>query len=445
MNKNTTELLNKIYSLYTSWNIDKASDALSELESIDPNNKYVSRYRLLISKKQNQSNVKDSFLRMNWKKIKCKKCGSSIKMTDYNSKSITNSKSNNKTVIILKCDYCWDEDKYSNEKFKSLFIPISIWKQLTIDWEIYIASWAILYEWMWYSNSWVSKWKLKYIEWILISDNWSIIYLSESSADRSEWIESWVENEIEYSIKTFPDFKVLQIDLDWNRILTDVWTLNFSEYNKVTVKQASWDNSKSYSIWENVFLWEIDYKWSCYVFEFETSNTQSEIWFYKVIKPKVQWLYWTWKYNNLNGMNLQEKAWSLLNYFYLFIFSVFNFWLLTNYLYKPPINPVNNVEIWKSYYYDWISSESLDAWNKYTEWLWFSITNQKDVDTFNSLSTTKDITLSKIVSWNLYETWWKDYVQYRKSWLNWIVVLSSIFFIIVSVIFYFVLRKKWNS
>lgn len=303
------QIISELYVAYNAKDLEKWNILITKAKEIDENNVYLKKYIVLFdwlknNSNQNLSNSDTKIIKIKWKTLKCKFCGWNIWLTKQNTDSINLYSKDQSQNLKLICNYCGKENIFETlqkNQFKSLYLNINIWDQVTINKKTYKVIWWVKYTWTWKTTN---SWKLNYIEWIVLDESWDTYYYSESLSNWSEDWESWVEKETEISRKIIPDFG---IKLNWNSVLINWKKIKIYETCKVVVESSIWDNSKNYTIWEKIITKQFDYKWKKYILEYENTQNQSEIWIYETYHKEDD-----------------------LNFFFIFIYSyliaMFYFW-----------------------------------------------------------------------------------------------------------------------
>ncbi len=267
------EKLQEISKLFSAWNYDQAKKLNDEILKQDPNNIYAKKYDTLINSKIG-TQTWNKIPKVMWKQLKCPHCVSRIpnsSLTEQQQEKIKKWEYNN---LEIKCPYCNTKFILQKKKEHSL-LWIKIWDTATIDNKKYRAVWYVKYVWTrttyvaWNRKSWG---RLEYLEWMLLWEDNNYKYFSESIA-YYHWSR---EVEFELSEKHIPDWKIepnydkLYVSINWNKSY-------FEEVDKIKVSSVYWENSKSYTIWEDVKLYDT----GSIVIEKESAWTQSEVWIYK--------------------------------------------------------------------------------------------------------------------------------------------------------------------
>ena len=445
---NINHSLKEIYKLYSSWDYKQAEILNNQILEKYPENIYASRYQQLIQKKL----LSDSIEWKKWpipkiksKTLKCPHCTSKIPfswLTQENRRRIENKDLDN---LEIKCPYCHTKFTLQNNKSRS-YLWIKIWDKITYKHKWYKTVWYVKYEGNWYE--WNYSGKTVYLEWILLWNDNSYLYFSEwYSLD--EWRKSY---EFEFSKKTIPK-KILWVNFEKKQFDAYGTNIDFTEYNKLKVISVYGENSKSYSIWEEIQLAPIDINSQSLVYEKETSWNQQEIWIYETqwVQLSVAERIFNTKSNikksaNLDVPNMSKYVPFLFILFPLFIiwisepiillgiifiivslyilfwshsqktYIIYCFWFLgpillflfipmfSNIIENKESIEIWNVELWNKYELDFweleafpkktIKTQSYSYWWKRTYysqniWLKFSVKTQED----------KDI-IQKINSWN---------------------------------------------
>lgn len=321
----TTEKLNKIYSLYAQWNYAEAKKYNDEILLADSGNIYAKRYENLLTQKiksQIEPERKWPIPTVKWKSLKCPHCVAKISfswLTQWQKDRIRNKDLDN---LEIKCPYCHTSFMLQNRKVKSI-LWIKLWDKINYKQKSYRTTGYIEYQWNWYQ--WSYSGKLYYIEWILLWSDNSYLYFSEwYSIDDGEKVY-----EFDFSQKTVPKHP-LSVDFDWKKFYSQGVETKMKEYSKVSVKSAYWENSKSYKIWESVLLApHSDVSWKKYVYEQESSWNQTEVWIYNVYKTNESLarkiFNKQWKIKRQRKSNFGEHIWNYLNWFFILLFLVVMF------------------------------------------------------------------------------------------------------------------------
>ena len=433
-------LVQDIYNAYKNKDCAKMHGLLLELEKKDPNNPYLQKYKKLFSDICNKKTLstKKSKVKIWWKTIKCPHCWNYLRMNDKIKKTYLDYKQWKTSQLEFQCEYCWTKFVWNKTPVKPIFLSrknVNIWKNIEIDNKIYRISSIVQYKWKRAESDEI--WNLKYNEYLLVDKNWDIKYLSESLA-------TWYwgsEEETELSWKVIPPFQILEITPSF--IKTNKWNLTIKEVDKVKVKKIFWENTKSYTIWENIILYYFSYNWEDYILEKEGSSTQQEVWIYKrkyvnlskynkvvnnhfqnlsnfselskniiilisifflinnifnisslIIKLFFLWiliyiiiLSFDWKFaNNLRSIIMLSGLIFFIIYTYLTFSSEqkeYKKWTTTKWLYKIKFDNNNKFKtyIWKrTYDYGWIQGKF-----KMYDWIKFAIKSDKDIETLKNI------------------------------------------------------------
>ena len=279
-----SSLLKDIYDAYTKKDCNKMQELLISLEKKDPDNIYLKKYKQLYDNtcKENKKTEKNWKVKIWWKAIRCPHCWNYLRMNDKVKKIYKDYKQWKIKQLEFECENCWTKFIWDKHSIKHLFLTkVWIWKEITIENEKYNISSIVRYEWKRAETD--EMWNLKYNEYLLVDKNWDIKYLSES---KSSW--SWgSEDETELSWKVIPPFDIQEINTSY--IKTNKWNLKVKEIDKVKVKKIYWENTKSYTVWEEVLLYYFGYDWKDYVLEKESSASQSEVWIYERKHVNLSW------------------------------------------------------------------------------------------------------------------------------------------------------------
>ena len=247
--------LNEIFSLYESNKYNEAQELNNEVLKENPENIYALRYASLLSSKIKQVKT-NKIPKVKWKQLKCPHCLSKISITWLNETKQTKIKKWEYNNLDIKCPYCNTNFLLQKKTAKSI-IWIKIWNIINYIWKKYRVTWYVEYKWKWVSREYA--WRLEYLEWILLWEDNSYLYFSEwFSID--EWHKTY---DFEFSQKYLPKW--------------DINIHSFKEKNILKINSIYWENSKSFSVGENIEI--LDF-WG-YVLEKEQSWTQIEAWFYK--------------------------------------------------------------------------------------------------------------------------------------------------------------------
>lgn len=404
--KDINKIVQELYWAYVDKNLDLMKSLLEEWKSIEPNNSYLKKYEALYDKLNfwETKSIDNKIIQFWWKTIKCPHCWANLSLSENNKKVIQDFKAWNTKELNFKCQYCNTDFKWNEEWLKPLYLNISVWQEITLDNKKYRVSGWVRYIWNWKTRN---HWKLEYIERILIDDKWDTYYLSESKAWWSEWWETWIEYQTEISRKIIPDFNLWE--LSENNVFINSKIYNITEICNVRVSQTYWENSKSYTIWEEVITYQLNYNWKDYIFEKEQTNSQKEIWVYHTWeindKDLRNWNIW---YNTFNNFKLSNFSfWKYFTFWIILFFLTFSFFgyektiktITLNDLMNKNLSEikwlykVNFSDIYKKDIFD--STTRYDYWGikhtiKYLDWIKFKIETQNDLDI-----------LKKILNWEL--------------------------------------------
>lgn len=271
----TTEKLNKIYSLYMQGDYSQAKKYNDEILSLDANNIYAKRYEnLLIQKVKSQIEPERKWPipTVKWKSLKCPHCVSKIALswlTQWQKDRIRNKDLDN---LEIKCPYCHTSFMLQKKTVKSI-LWIKLWEQINYKQKTYRTVWYIEYNWKWYE--WNYSWKTYYIEWILLWTDNSYLYFSEWYS-----IDDWEKKyEFDFSQKNIPE-DPMAVDFQNKKFTYSGTPIHMKEFSKVKVKSAYGENAKSFKIGEEIMLAPQKVNWKPYVYEQESSWNQTEVWIY---------------------------------------------------------------------------------------------------------------------------------------------------------------------
>jgi hypothetical protein len=291
--KDINKVIQELYWAYVQKDFILMKSLLEEGKQIDPDNTYLKKYESLYNS-QNSNNwttspetSQEKVVQFWWKTLQCPHCGGNLSMSDHNKKSIEEYKAWNSKDLNFICKYCNTNFTWNQTWMKSLYLNISVWHEITLDNKKYRVCGWIRYVWTWETDN---SGKLEYIERILVDDKGDTYYLSESKAWWNEWWESWIEYQTEISRKIVPDFNIWWFNQ--NSILLDGTHHTITEICSVKALESYGENSKSYTLWEEITTYQLNYKGKNYIFEKEKTKNQQEI-----------WVYHTWEINDTNLRN----------------------------------------------------------------------------------------------------------------------------------------------
>lgn len=334
-NMDIKEKLNIVYKFYTDWQFEQAKEVNDQILQLEPNNIYAKRYDSFLITKITFANPWKT-VKAKGKTMKCPHCVSKIALSSMTQEQIGAIKSWNYNNLELKCPYCHTSFVLQKKKANSI-LWLKIWHKVELEGVKYRIVWYAEYFWRWFE--WSYHGKTEYLEWILLWEDNSYKYFSEWYS-----IDEWRrDEEFEFSHKITPDFSI-DADYSWNRINISGRAQGFSWTCKIKVKSVYWENSKSYTIWENVELYEFKHWWKNYVIEKEWAWRQMEAWVYetttlsksKALKVfNLQWVSQK-KENYKNSVSTRydndDKANAILK---LMIFVPLSFIILTFVIFKP--------------------------------------------------------------------------------------------------------------
>lgn len=134
---------------------------------------------------------------------------------------------------------------------------------------------SVLYKWYWYENYYSGT--LEYLEWILLGADNSYLYFSEG-----HFVDDGVRKEVfEISEKIIPDFEINEVNE--KAILVNGRWQDFSEKNSIRAAALYGENSKVFTVDEEVVLLEFSYNWRDFILEKESAGRQSEAGIYESI------------------------------------------------------------------------------------------------------------------------------------------------------------------
>lgn len=134
---------------------------------------------------------------------------------------------------------------------------------------------SVLYKWYWYEGPYSGA--LGYLEWILLGADNSYLYFSEGYfMDEGEYNEIF-----EISEKIIPDFEITGVN-DKAILINGRWR-DFSEKNIVRAAALYGENSKVFTVDEEVILLEFSHNWRDFILEKESAGRQSEAGIYESI------------------------------------------------------------------------------------------------------------------------------------------------------------------
>lgn len=247
--------LKEIYGLYQSGDYEQASILNNAILKESPDDMYAKKYAgLLVWKVKKEA--KSEIPKIRWKQLKCSHCVSKISYTGLTSEQQSLIASGEYSNLEIKCPYCHTNFVLQKQQALSI-LGLKIGEKISYGGKNFRITWYVQYSWKWIE--WRYSGKMWYLEWILLWDDNSYTYFSEwySYDDRNK------TNEFEFSEKYIPQ---------WN-----VSRDSYTEKNELTVASVYGENSKSYTIWEQVVL--LDF--GSYVLETEWAGSQKEVWFYK--------------------------------------------------------------------------------------------------------------------------------------------------------------------
>jgi len=407
--KDINKIIQELYLAYVKKDLILMKSLLDEWKNIDTNNIYIKKYEDLYNKlnsnNQDINNIpKERIVKFWWKTIKCPHCWANLALTEDNRKVIENFKSWDLKELNLKCSYCNTEFKWNTKWLKSLYLNISVWNEITLDNKKYRVSWWVRYIWNWKT---INSWSLEYIERILIDEKWDTYYLSESKAWWNEDWESWIEYQTEISRKIVPDFNIWE--LSQNSIIINNNNYRITEICEVIAKEVYGENSKSFTIWEKITTFRLNYNWKDYIFEQEETNNQKELWIYHTWEVNDRDLRsWNIGYSKTNKLKIFNFSFwkSLLAWAVLFFISL-TFFSCEKNIKEVTLNDITNKNLsevkwlykinFSDIYKKDISESTTryDYWGikhtiKYLNWIKFKIETQEDLDI-----------LKQILDWNL--------------------------------------------
>lgn len=319
---NTNEKLNNIYKLYSEKKYSEAFSLVQEILKEEPWNIYAKRYEELIKPFLNDNSEVWKITTVKGKNLKCPHCESSISLSALNEEQKTKIRNNDYSNLSLKCPYCHTIFTLQKKSSNSL-IWIKIWDKIAYKWKNFRVVWSVKYIWTW--EEWYYHWKLEYLEWILLWDDNSYLYFSE-------WyfLDDWIKNyEFEFSEKIIPDFSInlknsLTISVNWKNINVK------KELNRVKVSSLYWENSKTFTVWEEIILYNFSYNWKDYVIEKESVWRQSEAWIYETesVSQKRACEIFLKEYKSLSKISLNsfgENGLTFIILFFIFFPTIISF------------------------------------------------------------------------------------------------------------------------
>lgn len=404
--KDINKIIQELYVAYIDKNNFLMKELIEKWKSIDLNNPYIKKYEVLYDKLVNptQNNISpdNNLNKILWKTIKCTNCWSNLSLSEKNKIEIEKWQS----PFKFECIYCNSNFFWNSKWFKSLYLNISVWSSIEIESKKYKVSGWVRYSWSWSTNK---TWDLDYIERTLVDNSWDIYYLSESKAFWDEFGEKWIECETEISRKIIPEFKLWNFN-DKEIFINDL-SIPITEKCSIFVVEIYGENSKSYTIGEEVSTYKFNYSWKNYIFEKEKTKSQNEI-----------WIYHTWKTDIDNDFQETKNYESrILNIFFWFVVFL-TFWVISyndvytkevtlydlsnktlkeaQWLYRVNFSEAYKINIWDfstKYEYWWIEHSV-----KNIEWIKFKIESQKDLDSIKDLLSWKiEVKSEDITEYNI--------------------------------------------
>ncbi|MCP4523083.1 MAG: hypothetical protein GY828_02585 [Candidatus Gracilibacteria bacterium] len=267
--------LEEIYQLYQQEKFIEAKELNDELLRNDPTNIYAKRYENLLQKQAKkivEPIRKGPIPTVQGKSLKCPHCTSKIALsalTKEQKEKIREKKFNN---LLLKCPYCHTEFTLQEKKARSI-LGIKLGETITYKQKQYRTVGYVQYRGIWYEG--VYSGIVEYLEWILLGNDNSYLYFSEGfSRDDGKKIY-----EFDFSYKGFPK-DPLSVDFNQQTFTYKGETTGMDKYSKVTVRSVYGENSKSFCIGESVISTPVIVSGTQYVYEKETSGTQTEVGIY---------------------------------------------------------------------------------------------------------------------------------------------------------------------
>lgn len=405
--RDINKIVQDLYTAYLKKDFASMRLLIDVWKILEPNSPYIKKYEGLYQKlsDSNTSNwyeelKQDKIIQIRWKTVKCPHCWANLSLSKKNEDELWKSSSTANINYNFECTYCKANFLWNIKGMVPLYLNISVWNEIRIEGKKYRVSW-----WVRYMGTWRTRdsGRLEYIERILIDSLGDTYYLSESKAWWNEMGESGIEYQTELSRKIVPEFNLWVFD---ERVVSiNDNNYEITEVCKVRVSEVYGENSKSYTIWEEVSTYQFKYSWKNYVFEREETNTQKEIGIYHTweINDKKTKNWNTW----FNSPSLSWNLGTILIWLFIFLwiiafiipFSILSFetkiktttldeltsmsLIEARWLYKVDFSDIYKEKISESttrYDYWWIKHTT-----KWLDWLKFKIETQEDIDVLKDI------------------------------------------------------------
>lgn len=262
-----------IYQLMKENRHQEAFSLLQEIRKEDPDNPYLKRSEDLIRPFLNDASEVGKIATVKAKNLKCPHCQSAIALSALNTEQREKIRANDYSNLSIKCPYCHTTFTLQKKTFTSV-LGIKIGDTINYSGEAYRVTGAVSYLGHWYEDGYSGA--LSYLEWILVSDKKQYLYFSEGYAiDDDERVY-----EFEFSQKIVPNFS-LGLDGGDQYLWINEKKHHIEEENRVRARGLYGENSKVFTVGENINLFEFSYQGKNYVLEKEQAGRQQEAGIYE--------------------------------------------------------------------------------------------------------------------------------------------------------------------
>lgn len=246
----TNEKLNHIYQLYSEKKFAEAFVIVEEILAIEPNNIYAKRYESLLRPYLNDKSVVGKIPTVKGKNLACPHCQSAIALSALSLEQREKIRKNEYENLAIKCPYCHIIFTMQKKSAESMF-GIKIGDKAFYKEKDYRVVGSVLYKGHWYEGYYSGA--LEYLEWILLGTDNSYLYFSEGYfMDEGEYNEIF-----EMAEKIIPDFEITDVN-DKAILINGRWR-DFSEKNIIQASALHGENSKVFTVGEDVILLEFSY------------------------------------------------------------------------------------------------------------------------------------------------------------------------------------------
>ncbi|MBS8121824.1 hypothetical protein [Candidatus Vampirococcus lugosii] len=275
----SSSILKDLYDAYVNKDCNKMQNLLVSLEKEEPDSPYLKKYKQMYQNicKDSQGgeySQREGKVKIGGKAIQCTSCGNYLRMNENVKKIYQDYKNGETKQLEFACESCGTKFVWQQHNIKSIFLDnVGVGKNIDIESRNYTISSVVNYKGEWKEGDELGG--LEYNEYLLVDITGEINYLSES---RAYW-NVGKKDETELSWKIIPIFDIQEINSGY--IKTNKGDITIDEINQVKVEKIYGENTKSYTIGEEVILYYFSYSGKDYILEKESSGTQKEVGIYE--------------------------------------------------------------------------------------------------------------------------------------------------------------------